>query len=86
MLRGNIRDAMLILSLAAAGAFGQAVPAFHASGLVKPGDAVKYGSYSIINIGDGIYQLADRGDPKARAGGLIGADMYLFRGTSNGIR
>ncbi|MCX6626433.1 MAG: MBL fold metallo-hydrolase [Candidatus Solibacter sp.] len=85
MTRGNTRHAVLILSLAARCAFGQAVPAFKPTGLVKLGDSVKYGSYSIIKIGDGIYQIADRGDPKARAGGLIGADMYLVRGASKAL-
>jgi glyoxylase-like metal-dependent hydrolase (beta-lactamase superfamily II) len=85
MLRRNLRRAMLILSLAAPCAFGQAVPAFDASGLVKLGDSVKYGSYSIIKLGDGIYQLKDSGDPKARAGGLIGVDMYLIRGTAKAL-
>ena len=82
MSRGSIGRAVLILGLAAPWAPGQAAPAFHASGLVKPGDAAKYGSYSIIKIGDGVYQIAGRGDPKAKAGGLIGADMYLIRGAS----
>lgn len=85
MLRSAIQRAAIVLGLAAACAFGQAVTAFNASGLVKLGDEVKYGSYSIIKIGDGIYQIADRGDPKARAGGLIGVDMYLIRGTSKAL-
>lgn len=85
MSRGCILHAVLILGLAPAGVFGQAVPAFNASGLVQLGDSVKFGSYSIIKIGDGIYQLADRGDPKARFGGLIGVDMYLIRGTSKAL-
>ena len=85
MLRSSLRHAMLILSLAAAYAFGQAVPSFNASGLVKLGDSVKYGSYSIIKLGDGIYQLKDSGDPKAKAGGLIGVDMYLVRGTAKAL-
>jgi glyoxylase-like metal-dependent hydrolase (beta-lactamase superfamily II) len=85
MFRSSLRHAMLILSLAAACAFGQAVPALDASGLVKPGDSVKYGSYSIIKLGDGIYQLKDSGDPKAKAGGLIGVDMYLIRGTAKAL-
>jgi len=75
----------MILGLAAAGAFGQAAPAFRPAGLVRLGDSVQYGSYSVIKIGDGIYQLADRGDPKARLGGLIGVDMYVILGTSKAL-
>ncbi len=85
MLTRTSQRAVIVLGLAAACVFGQAAPAFNASGLVKLGDEVKYGSYSIIKIGDGIYQIADRGDPKARAGGLIGVDMYLIRGTSKAL-
>jgi glyoxylase-like metal-dependent hydrolase (beta-lactamase superfamily II) len=46
---------------------------------------LNYGSYSIILLADGIYQIADRGDPKARFGGLVGVDMYLVRGTSKAL-
>ena len=85
MFRNSIRRAMLILGLAAVCAFGQAAPAFKPTGLVKLGDSVKYGSYSIIKLGDGIYQIADRGDPKAKAGGLIGVDMYVVLGASKAL-
>ncbi len=40
MLRRSIPLTPLGLCLAAACAFGQAVPAFNATGLVKPGDSV----------------------------------------------
>jgi glyoxylase-like metal-dependent hydrolase (beta-lactamase superfamily II) len=85
MLRNSIQHAILGLGLAVVCAFGQEVPAFNASGLVKHGDSVKYGSYSIIKLGDGIFQLKDSGDPKARLGGLIGVDMYLIRGTAKAL-
>jgi glyoxylase-like metal-dependent hydrolase (beta-lactamase superfamily II) len=85
MKRSAILHAMAVLCMAAACAFGQAVPALNASGLKKLGDTVKYGSYSVITIGDGIYQLKDSGDPKAKAGGLIGVDMYLIRGTAKAL-
>jgi glyoxylase-like metal-dependent hydrolase (beta-lactamase superfamily II) len=85
MPHGSIRYARLIFGLTAFCVFGQAAPAFKPSGLEKLGDSVKYGSYSIIKIGEGIYQIADRGDPKAKAGGLIGVDMYLIRGTSKAL-
>jgi glyoxylase-like metal-dependent hydrolase (beta-lactamase superfamily II) len=85
MLRVSILKAMLVLGLAAACAFGQAVPEFKTTGLVKLGDAVSYGSYKIIKIGDGIYQLMDPGDPKAKAGGLVGVDMYVICGTAKAL-
>ena len=66
MFRRCLLHAAIVLGLASATAFGQAVPAFNASGLVKLGDVVRYGSYEVIKIGDGIYQLKDSGDPRAR--------------------
>jgi len=84
MRRKNLLLAILIFSLATACAFS-AAPLFKTTGLVKPGDMVKYGSYEIIKLGEGIYQIADRGDPKARAGGLIGTDMYMVLGASNAL-
>lgn len=85
MLRSNIYRAAIVLGLAAACAFGQAAPAFNASGLAKLGDEVKYGSYYVVKIGNGIYQLADRGDPKAKAAGLIGVDMYVINGANKAM-
>jgi glyoxylase-like metal-dependent hydrolase (beta-lactamase superfamily II) len=77
--------AALVLSLASASASGQDVPAFDASGLVRLGDAVRYGSYEVIKIGDRIHQLKDSGDPRAQKGGLIGTDMYLIGGTTKAL-
>jgi glyoxylase-like metal-dependent hydrolase (beta-lactamase superfamily II) len=85
MTRKSIRYAVLIFALAATCSFAQTIPGFDASGLVKPGDSVTYGSYSIIQLGDGIYQIKDPGDPKGRAAGLIGVDMYLVLGTSRAL-
>ena len=85
MLERVLLSAILVVSLATAHALGQAVPAFDASRLVKLGDTVKYGSYEIVKIGEGIYQLKDFGDPKARGGGFVGADMYLICGTTRAL-
>jgi glyoxylase-like metal-dependent hydrolase (beta-lactamase superfamily II) len=82
--RGSLLFAT-ILTLATAYAVGQAAPAFSASGLVKVGDSVKYGSYEVIRIGDRIYQLKDSGDPKAKGGGLVGVDMYLICGKTKAL-
>jgi glyoxylase-like metal-dependent hydrolase (beta-lactamase superfamily II) len=84
-MRRNLVPATLMLVLAAALARGQSVPSFDASHLLKPGDEVKYGSYIVIRLADGIYRLKDPGDPKAKAGGLIGVDMYLIRGTAKAL-
>lgn len=85
MNRRYLLHAVVVLALAAARARGEAAPAFDASGLVKLGDATRYGSYEVIRIGDGIYQLKDSGDPRAVKGGLIGTDMYLLRGTTKAL-
>jgi glyoxylase-like metal-dependent hydrolase (beta-lactamase superfamily II) len=85
MFRRYLSCAALVLGLASSPAFGQAVPAFNSSGLVKLGDVVRYGSYEVIKIGDGIYQLKDSGDPRAEKGGLIGTDMYMVRGTTKAL-
>jgi glyoxylase-like metal-dependent hydrolase (beta-lactamase superfamily II) len=66
-------------------AVGQTVPKFDASGLVQIGDKVKYGSYEMIKIGNGIYQIKDYGDPKALAGGRVGTDMYMILGTTKAL-
>jgi glyoxylase-like metal-dependent hydrolase (beta-lactamase superfamily II) len=84
--RGLLFNSFLFLfMLAAPCVAGQVAPAFNASGLVKIGDSVKYGSYEVMKIGDRIYQLKDGGDPKAKGGGLVGVDMYLICGTSKAL-
>lgn len=85
MFRRCLLHAALVLSLASASASGQDVPVFDASGLVKLGDTVRYGSYEVIKIGDRIHQLKDSGDPRAQKGGLIGTDMYLIGGTTKAL-
>jgi glyoxylase-like metal-dependent hydrolase (beta-lactamase superfamily II) len=61
-------------------AFAQHPTPFDATALVKPGDSVRYGSYMVYKIGDGIYKLNDPGDKNTILGGL-GVDMYLILGT-----
>lgn len=85
MLRRHLLHAAVLVGLAAGSAFGDAVPAFDASGLVELGDATRYGSYEVIKIGDRIYELKDSGDPRAVKGGLIGTDMYLVCGTTKAL-
>ena len=75
----------MVLVLFGAYAVGQAVPRFDASALVQIGDKVKYGSYEMIKIGKGIYQIKDYGDPKALAGGRVGTDMYMILGAKKAL-
>ena len=57
--------AMVVLILCSvlltASAFAQSVARFDASSLVKLGDNLKYGSYIIYKIGEGIYQSPEQG-------------------------
>jgi glyoxylase-like metal-dependent hydrolase (beta-lactamase superfamily II) len=89
MERNVMPRAMLVIALSgivlASFAFGEEVAPFNASALVKLGDTVSYGSYKIIKIGDSIYQLKDPGDPKAKAGGLVGVDMYVICGHAKAL-
>jgi len=75
---------MLCGALLATTGLAQSVAPFNASTLTKLGDHIKYGSYVIYKIGDGIYQINDPGDPAAKGGGL-GVDMYLVRGTQKAL-
>ena len=77
--------ALVACGTAAPGAIAQQATRFSPAALAKNGDTVAYKSYRIIRLGDGIYQIKDPGDPKARAGGLIGVDMYLIRGASKAL-
>jgi glyoxylase-like metal-dependent hydrolase (beta-lactamase superfamily II) len=65
-------------------AFAQSVVPFNASSLVKLGDEVKYGSYVIRKIGEGIYQFNDPGDKTTKGGGW-GVDFYLVCGTNKAL-
>ena len=88
MVRNLMPRAMVVLILCSilltASALAQPAPAFNASALVKLGDSVKYGSYKIIKIGDGIYQINDPGVTTGK-GGAWGVDMYLVRGTTKAL-
>ena len=77
--------ALVACGAAAPGAIAQQATRFSPAALAKNGDTVAYKSYRIIRLGDGIYQIKDPGDPKAKAGGLIGVDMYLVRGASKAL-
>ena len=77
--------ALVACGVAAPGAIAQQATRFSPVALAKNGDSVGYGLYRIIRLGDGIYQIKDPGDPKAKAGGLIGVDMYLVRGASKAL-
>lgn len=84
MSRNFIRRATMALMLCvlfAAYASAQPAPAFNASALVKPGDNVKYGSYVVYKIGDGIFKINDPGVTTGK-GGAWGVDFYLIRGAN----
>jgi len=62
-------------------AFGQEIAPFDASGLVKLGDKIQYGIYTICKIGDGIYQISDHELHQTEARlGATGSAIYLIRG------
>lgn len=62
-------------------AFTQEVVPFKASLLVKLGDKIEYGIYTVCKIGEGIYQISDHDlhQPEARLG-ATGSAMYLICG------
>jgi glyoxylase-like metal-dependent hydrolase (beta-lactamase superfamily II) len=62
-------------------AHAEAAASFDASTLVTVGDTVRYGSYTIKKIGEGIYQLDDR-SPERTTGGV---DMYLILGGTKAL-
>ncbi|MBN2480829.1 MAG: MBL fold metallo-hydrolase [Bacteroidales bacterium] len=57
---------------------------FDSSSLVKPGDHVKYGSYVVYKIGEGIYKINDPGTTTGRYGAW-GVDMYLICGEDKAL-
>ncbi len=81
ILLRSVSATLLFAPLVAAAA---AAPTLNTSGLIKVGDGVRYGSYVISKIGDGIYKINDPGDPAARGGGM-GVDMYLIRGSRKAL-
>jgi glyoxylase-like metal-dependent hydrolase (beta-lactamase superfamily II) len=70
--------------LLAISAFAEELAPFDASPLIKLGDSVKYGSYVIYKIGEGIYKINDPGAPTAIKGGK-GVDMYLVCGEKKAL-
>jgi glyoxylase-like metal-dependent hydrolase (beta-lactamase superfamily II) len=88
MVMNVVRRATIIFTLCsmllAICAFAESAPSFNASPLVKLGDNVKYGSYLIFKIGEGIYQLNDPG-VKTGKGGAWGVDMYLICGKNKAL-
>jgi len=62
----------------------QPVPPFKGSLLVKLGDEVKYGSYIVRKIGEGVYQLNDPGVTTGKSG-AFGVDMYLVCGEKKAL-
>jgi glyoxylase-like metal-dependent hydrolase (beta-lactamase superfamily II) len=70
--------------LFASPALAQLTATFDASKLVTLGDEVKYGSYLVRKIGDGVYQINDPGDKSTKGGGW-GVDMYLVCGARKAL-
>ena len=68
-------------ALPATPALAEGAATFDASPLVAVGDTVRYGSYTVKKIGEGIYQLDDR-SPERTTGGV---DMYLIRGETRAL-
>lgn len=62
----------------------QTVTPFKSSSLVRQGDEVRYGSYIIRKIGDGIYQFNDPGVTTGKSG-AFGVDMYLICGEKKAL-
>lgn len=67
--------------LLAAPALAEEAAPFDPSPLAALGDTVRYGSYTVKKIGEGIYQLDDR-SPERTTGGV---DMYLIRGGAKAL-
>jgi glyoxylase-like metal-dependent hydrolase (beta-lactamase superfamily II) len=67
-------------------AFAQEIAPFSASQLVKLGDKVRYGSYTIHEIGEGSYQINDNEGHQADGVlGALGVDMYLICGQTKAL-
>ena len=65
-------------------AIAQPVTPFNSSTLIKMGDEVRYSSYLIRKLGDGVFQINDPGDKSTKGGGW-GVDMYLVCGTKKAL-
>ena len=81
----RLAAALMICSLFAAHGLAQAAAAtFNAAALRNTGDSVKYGSYVVHQVGDGIYKINDPGVTTGK-GGAWGVDIYLVRGRNKAL-
>jgi glyoxylase-like metal-dependent hydrolase (beta-lactamase superfamily II) len=81
----QVKMAVIVCSMVSTPcALAQAVPSFDASALAKLGDSVRYGSYKIYKIGEGIYQVNDPGVTTGK-GGAWGVDLYLICGSRKAL-
>ena len=71
--------AFILIALTAVCALAQTAASFNAAALVHDGDQVKFGSYLVIKVGDGIYKINDPGVTTGK-GGAWGVDIYLIKG------
>lgn len=85
MFRKSLLLLAALLLIAAPFASSQAPLPFNTSTLVNPGDTAHFGSYQVIKIATGIYQISDPGDPKAKMAGLIGTDIYVINGAAKAL-
>jgi glyoxylase-like metal-dependent hydrolase (beta-lactamase superfamily II) len=75
---------LMICGSVTACAIAQAASSFNASALINVGDNVKYGSYVVYKIGEGIYKINDPGVTTGK-GGAWGVDIYLIRGKTKAL-
>ncbi len=76
--------AMLYSLLLTNSVYAQPEALFDAAPLVRPGDHVKYGSYVIYKIREGVYKINDPGVTTGK-GGAWGVDMYLICGDNKAL-
>jgi hypothetical protein len=86
LIARSIAVLFLCSSLLTTCALAQEMAPFNASQLVKLGDKVRYGVYTIRKIGDGIYQMNNRDSrPPIGGPGEVGVDMYLICGEKKAL-
>ncbi len=76
--------AFILTVLCSVYAVAQAVAPFNAAALAHDGDQVKYGSYLVIRVGDGIFKINDPGVTTGK-GGAWGVDMYMVKGKTKAM-
>jgi glyoxylase-like metal-dependent hydrolase (beta-lactamase superfamily II) len=82
----SIAVIFLFSSLLATCALAQQIAPFNATQLVKLGDKIRYGAYTIRKIGDGVYQMNNRDSrPPTGGPGEMGVDMYLICGATKAL-